>query len=51
MFKDDLDTSSGVVFPFYDPDNRVVFIAGKVSLGSRSALGQSLTSFHTIFAY
>lgn len=26
---DTIDSSSGVVFPFYDPDTNIVFLAGK----------------------
>lgn len=29
LFTDTIDSSSGVVFPFYDPDTNIVFLAGK----------------------
>ena len=28
---DTIDSSSGVLFPYYDYDTKVVFVAGKVS--------------------
>lgn len=30
-YSEDLDGSSGVLFPFYDPDTHMLYIAGKVS--------------------
>ncbi|KAL1512493.1 hypothetical protein ABEB36_002077 [Hypothenemus hampei] len=29
LFVDTIDSSSGIVFPFYDPDTNIVFLAGK----------------------
>lgn len=29
LFADTIDSSSGIVFPFYDPDTNIVFLAGK----------------------
>ncbi|XP_060527324.1 coronin-2B-like isoform X2 [Cylas formicarius] len=29
LFSDTIDSSSGIVFPFYDPDTNIVFLAGK----------------------
>lgn len=29
LFADTIDSSSGIVFPFYDPDTDIVFLAGK----------------------
>ncbi|XP_019871388.2 coronin-2B isoform X2 [Aethina tumida] len=29
LFTDTIDSSSGIVFPFYDPDTNIVFLAGK----------------------
>ncbi len=30
IYSEDLDGSSGVLFPFYDPDTHMLYIAGKV---------------------
>lgn len=32
MTIEDIDTSNGVMFIFYDPDTNVVFLAGKVNI-------------------
>lgn len=31
VYEEDLDSSAGVLFPFYDPDTRLLYLAGKVS--------------------
>lgn len=31
MFLQDIDTSNGVLLPFYDPDTNVVYLCGKVT--------------------
>jgi len=30
MATQEIDTSNGVMFPFYDPDTNVVYLCGKV---------------------
>lgn len=30
VYEEDLDASAGVLFPFYDPDTRLLYLAGKV---------------------
>ena len=32
LTEEDLDGSSGVLFPFYDPDTNMLYVVGKVSL-------------------
>ena len=32
LVQENLDGSSGVLFPFYDPDTHMLYIAGKVCL-------------------
>lgn len=32
LLQENLDGSSGVLFPFYDPDTHMLYIAGKVGL-------------------
>lgn len=32
LLEDNLDGSSGVLFPFYDPDTHMLYLAGKVGL-------------------
>ena len=36
LLQEDLDGSSGVIFPFYDPDTHMLYLAGKVRLHSLS---------------
>ena len=31
----ELDTSNGVIFPFYDPDANIIYLCGKVSKQAR----------------
>ena len=31
--RENIDSSSGILYPFYDPDTRVLFLAGKVRGG------------------
>lgn len=31
LYEEDLDGSAGVLFPFYDPDTRMLYLAGKVT--------------------
>lgn len=41
LTEEDLDGSSGVLFPFYDPDTSILYIVGKVSLArGRGGLGK-----------
>lgn len=41
LTEEDLDGSSGVLFPFYDPDTSILYIVGKVSLAQgRGGLGK-----------
>lgn len=35
LLQENLDGSSGVLFPYYDPDTHMLYIAGKVGLQSR----------------
>ena len=37
LTEEDLDGSSGVLFPFYDSDTSMLYIVGKVSLARREA--------------
>lgn len=30
LYEEDLDGSAGVLFPFYDPDTHMLYLAGKV---------------------
>lgn len=30
LYEEDLDGSAGVLFPFYDPDTNMLYLAGKV---------------------
>lgn len=30
LFEEDVDGSAGVLFPFYDPDTQMLYLAGKV---------------------
>jgi hypothetical protein len=30
MVQTEVDTSNGVMFPFYDPDSNIVYLCGKV---------------------
>lgn len=30
LYEEDLDGSAGVLFPFYDPDTHMLYVAGKV---------------------
>lgn len=32
LLQENLDGSSGVIFPFYDPDTHMLYVAGKVNL-------------------
>lgn len=36
LVEENLDGSSGVLFPFYDPDTHMLYIAGKVCLNGAS---------------
>lgn len=31
LYEEDLDGSAGVLFPFYDPDTHMLYLAGKVT--------------------
>ena len=31
LYEEDLDGSAGVLFPFYDPDTNMLYLAGKVT--------------------
>lgn len=31
LYEEDLDGSAGVLFPFYDPDTHMLYLAGKVA--------------------
>lgn len=33
----EMDTSNGVLLPFYDPDTSIIYLCGKVSSDARSA--------------
>lgn len=41
MYEEDFDTSAGVLFPFYDPDTRLLYLAGKVRPTSERQPGPS----------
>lgn len=34
LYEEDLDGSAGVLFPFYDPDTNMLYLAGKVTQGT-----------------
>lgn len=36
VHEEDLDGSAGVLFPFYDPDTHILYLAGKVRRSPRS---------------
>jgi len=33
----EMDTSNGVLLPFYDPDTNIIYLCGKVRRGFRNA--------------
>lgn len=41
-YSEDLDGSSGVLFPFYDPDTHMLYVAGKVSTYTQTSFYSSM---------
>lgn len=42
----EMDTSNGVLLPFYDPDTNVVYLCGKVGCPNRQSHGHPPSSSH-----
>ena len=42
LYEEDLDGSAGVLFPFYDPDTHMLFLAGKVKQHTKTCTHATL---------
>lgn len=55
LYEEDLDGSAGVLFPFYDPDTHMLYLAGKVIQHTHAFTQNSLhfgfTSPHRVLKY
>lgn len=49
MAVNEMDTSNGVLLPFYDPDTNVVYLCGKVS--PKTSAAKSITCDLQIWKY